>query len=176
GAKAIPNHAGDLPLHAEAAHCDPKKPWPSPVGAFLSETFPDTVAATNRRGLTAAALYARSDDVVDEDDAVDEPPVATKSKGKKQPPVRNLAEEKKLAENAQIARAAAIARTKKRWTRQVQEEPEETEATEEEQAAAAQVAIENTTSPLTMAIIVAVIVGFFAVLYAVLDDMAKPAK
>ncbi|OQR91649.1 hypothetical protein ACHHYP_04506 [Achlya hypogyna] len=164
GAKAIPNHDGNLPLHAEAAHCDPKKPWPSAIGAFLSENFPSSVTAINQRGLTPEEVYARGD--ADNE----EPPVAPK-KGKKKaaPVIDEDAEQKELLAKAQIARAAAIARTKKRWTRQVEEEPEEPDVAPEEQT---QVAIENTTSSMTMAIIVAIIIGFFGVLYAVLDNMA----
>ncbi|OQR91972.1 hypothetical protein THRCLA_08832 [Thraustotheca clavata] len=162
GAKSIPNHEGDFPLHAEAAHCDPKKPWPSAIGSFLSGAFPASTTARNRKGLTPEAVYNRAE----EDEAVVVAPKAVK--GKKQP-IGDSEEEKQILLNAQKARAAAIAQTKKRWTRQV-EEPEELDEEIEQQE---QVVVENNTSPLTKAIIVAIVVGFFAILYSFFDSLAK---
>ncbi|KAH9082578.1 hypothetical protein Ae201684P_009901 [Aphanomyces euteiches] len=162
GAKSSANKVGYTPLHAEALRADPSKPWPTEVAQFLLEKFPESAKIKNAQGKTAAELLGGV-----EETPVESAPAKKNTRGKK------VVDDDGPNETAiQNARNAMMARAKEKAAKRrslIPEEDNEPVPVAEEDTAP----VVNNTSGLTMALVIAVIVAFFAAVYALLDASTK---
>ncbi|KAH9195075.1 hypothetical protein AeNC1_002962 [Aphanomyces euteiches] len=162
GAKSSANKVGNTPLHAEALRADPSKPWPTEVAQFLLEKFPESAKIKNAQGKTAAELLGGV-----EETPVESAPAKKNTRGKK------VVDDDGPNETAiQNARNAMMARAKEKAAKRrslIPEEDNEPVPVAEEDTAP----VVNNTSGSTMALVIAVIVAFFAAVYALLDASTK---
>ncbi|RHY31513.1 hypothetical protein DYB32_003409 [Aphanomyces invadans] len=164
----VTNQLGNTPLHAEALRSDGT--WPTDVAQFLLTSFPEIAELKNAKGKTA-------DDLVgDVDDAVAPTPSKQTSKGSAKGRSRkhNNDDDGPSVVAIQNAKAAMMARVKERAQKRRSLIPEDdTDAVEPiKPQDALSPPVANTTSTWTMALIVAVVIAFFAAVYAMLEASA----
>ncbi|RHZ20604.1 hypothetical protein DYB31_007246 [Aphanomyces astaci] len=173
GAKASVNVLGNSPLHAEALRSDATAAWPTDVAQVLLTSFPEIATLKNAKGKTADQLVGGVEETVTP------APSSAKAKtsagggrGRKQHV--NNDDDGPSAIAIQNAKAAMMARVKERAQKRRSLIPEEdtdlVEPIKPQDALSPPVA--NTTSSWTMALIVAVVIAFFAAVYAMLEASA----
>ncbi|RHY99789.1 hypothetical protein DYB37_009619 [Aphanomyces astaci] len=173
GAKASVNVLGNSPLHAEALRSDATAAWPTDVAQVLLTSFPEIATLKNAKGKTADQLVG----------GVEETVTPAPSSAKAKTPAGGGRGRKQHVSNdddgpsaiaIQNAKAAMMARVKERAQKRRSLIPEEdtdlVEPIKPQDALSPPVA--NTTSSWTMALIVAVVIAFFAAVYAMLEASA----